>query len=276
MSGLQGYLRKMRAENGTPVQYQLRLDDHSVPLNSLLGTSIQLHFTGIIRCVHCSRSTKKSFNQGYCYPCFRKLAACDSCIVSPEKCHFHLGTCREPAWGETNCMMDHLVYLAHTSGPKVGITRITQAPTRWLDQGAVAAVPMLRVGSRYLSGLVERTFAKAISDRTQWRAMLKPQPEVDLMPMRDTLLQNFRAELERFQSEHGLQSLHLLEEQTAEQFEYPILSWPDKIMAINAEQHPDVSGTLLGIKGQYLLLDTGVINLRKYGGYELSFRGEGV
>jgi hypothetical protein len=35
--------------------------------------------------------------------------------------------------------------------------------------------------------------------------------------------------------------------------------------------HPQVTGVLQGIKGQYLILDTGVLNLRKFGGYEIMF-----
>ena len=32
-----------------------------------------------------------------------------------------------------------------------------------------------------------------------------------------------------------------------------------------------VKGTLEGIKGQYLILDQGVLNIRKFAGYEVSF-----
>ena len=145
-----GRLRKMPAEAGDPVAYNLAIGDKRITLNDLIGHKVRLNFDGVIRCIHCDRTTKKSFNQGYCYPCFRKLAACDSCIMSPEKCHYHLGTCREPEWGEANCMVEHVVYLANSSGLKVGITRATQVPTRWIDQGAVTAIPMLRVASRYL------------------------------------------------------------------------------------------------------------------------------
>src|SRR5690554_4764181 len=163
----------MPAEAGDPVAYTLAVGDARIALNDLMGRKVRIDFEGVIRCIHCDRTTKKSFNQGYCYPCFRKLAACDSCIMSPEKCHYHLGTCREPEWGEANCMVEHVVYLANSSGLKVGITRATQVPTRWIDQGAVTAIPMLRVASRYLSGLVEVACKNHVADRTNWRAMLK-------------------------------------------------------------------------------------------------------
>lgn len=129
-----GRLRKMPVEAGEPVAYSIAVGDTRIPLNDLIGRPLRLDFDGVIRCIHCDRKTNKSFNQGFCYPCFRKLAACDSCIMSPEKCHYHLGTCREPEWGETHCMVEHVVYLANSSGLKVGITRASQVPTRWIDQ----------------------------------------------------------------------------------------------------------------------------------------------
>ena len=159
MAEYSGHLQKMQVALPPgpegPVTYQLPLDEQRLPLNGLLGESIRMTFTGEIHCIHCGRRSNKSFNQGYCYPCFSKLAQCDSCIVSPEKCHYFEGTCREPDWADSHCMVDHIVYLANSSGVKVGITRETQLPTRWIDQGAVQALPILRVKTRQQSGLVE-------------------------------------------------------------------------------------------------------------------------
>ena len=175
-----GRLRKMPAVAADPVAYTIAVGDTRIPLNELIGRPLRFDFDGIIRCIHCDRTTK-SFNQGFCYPCFRKLAVCDSCIMSPEKCHYHLGTCREPEWGETHCMVGHVVYLANSSGLKVGITRASQVPTRWIDQGAVDAIPMVRVATRYIAGLVEVACKAHVADRTNWRAMLKGDvPELDL------------------------------------------------------------------------------------------------
>ena len=94
----EGNLRKLRTElpDDGIARYELPCGDESVPLNALLGERIRLACAGEINCIHCGRKTKKSFNQGYCYPCFKRLAQCDSCIVKPEKCHYHAGTCREP------------------------------------------------------------------------------------------------------------------------------------------------------------------------------------
>ena len=160
-----GTLEKMRAtvEGDGTVAYRLPLGDSEISLNPLLGRRLQLRFEDAIYCTACGRKTNKSFNQGYCFPCFQKLAACDSCIVSPEKCHFAAGTCREPSWAEQFCMTDHWVYLANSTGLKVGITRGNQVPTRWLDQGASAAVLFARTATRHLAGLVE-VILKAYAD----------------------------------------------------------------------------------------------------------------
>ncbi len=266
-----GALRKMKTRLEAPVAYEMSLGDSRVPLNGLLGQVLQLEFLGAINCVHCDRLTKKSFNQGYCYPCFRRLAQCDSCIISPEKCHHHLGTCREPEWGDANCMIDHFVYLANTSGLKVGITRHSQVPTRWMDQGATQAMPILRVASRFQSGLVESVFKAHIADKTNWQAMLRgPSEPADLESERQRLMAVCAGEITTLQQLHGLQALMVLEQQPITPIDYPVLEYPAKVTSLNFDKDPLVAGTLLGIKGQYLILDTGVINLRKFGGYQVA------
>ncbi|NVK88325.1 MAG: DUF2797 domain-containing protein, partial [Gammaproteobacteria bacterium] len=166
---VQGTLKKMVAQLAQPVQYSLPVGDSLIPLNPLLEQSISLKFTGKIYCANCGNATKKSFSQGFCYPCMKKLASCDMCIMKPETCHYHEGTCREPEWGEKNCFIPHFVYLSNTSGLKVGITRHSQVPTRWIDQGATQAVQLLQVATRQQSGLVEVAFKDLIADKTNWR-----------------------------------------------------------------------------------------------------------
>ncbi|WP_405418973.1 DUF2797 domain-containing protein [Marinobacter flavimaris] len=267
-----GRLRKMPAEAGNPVAYSIAVGDTRIPLNDLIGRPLRLDFDGVIRCIHCDRKTNKSFNQGFCYPCFRKLAACDSCIMSPEKCHYHLGTCREPEWGETHCMVEHVVYLANSSGLKVGITRASQVPTRWIDQGAVDAIPMVRVATRYLAGLVEVACKAHVADRTNWRAMLKGDvPELDLAQERQRMLGLIADDLEALRQTHGQDSIREVDEQGLG-LSYPVKVWPEKIKTHNLDKTPEVEGVLEGIKGQYLILDTGVINIRKFTGYEVRFR----
>ena len=267
-----GHVRKMRVEDGDPILYTLSLDDETVEMNPLLGKTIGLRHTGNIHCVACGRQTAKSFNQGHCFPCLRRLASCDGCIVRPEQCHYHLGTCREPAWGEANCLRPHVVYLANSSGVKVGITRETQLPTRWIDQGAAQALPIARVASRRLSGLMEVVFKEHVSDRTDWRRMLKGDPEsVDLIESRESLFARCDGALSNLTDEHDSEQPDLIVDVESRTFRYPVLEYPEKVTAINLDKNPQAEGTLLGIKGQYLILDTGVLNVRKYGGYEIAF-----
>lgn len=264
-----GNLRKLRAERDDPVSYFLPLGDFSVPLAPFLGKTLHLRYQGVINCVACSRKTTKSYNQGYCFMCFRRLAACDMCILKPETCHYHLGTCREPEWGDSNCMIPHIVYLANSSGLKVGITRETQLPTRWLDQGATQALPVFRVATRYQSGLMETVLARHVADKTNWQALVKgDSAPLDLIAERDALLARCQEDIDAI-SQRFPGQVNLLTDAVTETFRYPVLRYPVKATSFNLDKDPDVLGTLTGIKGQYLLLDTGVINIRKYTAYQV-------
>jgi len=270
MATVAGNVRKMKSVLEQTVHYSLPVGDTRVELNALIGQRIKLTYAGVINCVACGRKSTKSFNQGYCFPCFRGLAQCDSCIMSPEKCHFHVGTCREPDWGEQNCMIDHFVYLANTSALKVGITRHSQIPTRWVDQGAVQALPIARVSSRRLSGLLEVAIGQSVADKTAWQTMLKGQPEaIDLYAARDSLLAQYEETIAALQTEFGVQALQTLPEAEVVEITYPVSTYPDKVKALNFDKQAVVEGRLVGIKGQYLILDCGVLNVRKFGGYHL-------
>jgi len=267
-----GSISKMTTRlEGPVVQYSFRLGDVEVPVNPLIGKTVRLEFLGAIHCSHCGRKTKTSFSQGYCYPCMTKLAQCDVCIMSPERCHYDAGTCREPSWGEQFCMTDHVVYLANSSGIKVGITRATQLPTRWLDQGASQALPIVRVATRQQSGLVEDLFRSQVADRTNWRALLKGDAApVDLGEVRDMLFDTCGAGLTLLQERFGLQAIQPLHDTPVLEIRYPVEAYPAKIASFNLDKNPVAEGTLLGIKGQYLIFDTGVINIRKYTAYQLA------
>lgn len=272
---LSGTLRKMRSELGTTnhpdeVNYFLPLGAEELPLNQYIGQHLKLEFLGNIACKNCGRPTKKSFSQGFCFPCMRKLAQCDMCILKPELCHYHKGTCREPEWGEKNCFVPHYVYLSNTSGLKVGITRHTQIPTRWVDQGATQATIMFRVESRRQSGYVETAFKDLVADKTNWRTLLKEnQPDKDLLAKADKLKTQLQAAMsdviDNFPAED-------VEAQVSDvtSIRYPVLEFPEKIKSHNFDKNPLVEGTLMGIKGQYLLFDTGVINIRKFSSYEVA------
>ena len=270
MTTVAGSVRKMRVQLDQPVTYVWQAGSEEASVNSWLGKRLSIAFEGLINCVHCDRVTKKSFNQGYCYPCFQRLAQCDSCIVKPEKCHFSAGTCREPEWGESHCNIDHVVYLANTSGVKVGITRGTQVPTRWIDQGATQARPIARVSTRYQSGLLEVLLAQHVADKTAWQTMLKGNgADVDLEAHQQELAKLCADGIAGLQDSHGVQAIQWLDASDTVAIDYPVLEWPVKVSSHNLDKTPRIEGTLLGIKGQYLMLDTGVINIRKYGGYNL-------
>ncbi len=266
-----GQLHKMRSRLDNPVSYFMVFGDESVPLNALIGNKLTIEFLGQINCVHCGRISKKSFNQGYCYPCFQKLAQCDSCVISPEKCHYDAGTCREPVWGDEFCMQDHIVYLANSSGLKIGITRASQVPTRWIDQGAIQALPIIRVRSRQQSGFAEIIFKRHVTDRTNWRNMLKGEvEEINLEDERDRLLGLCEKELEDLVHQFGIHAISILNGVSPVSIDYPVQNFPEKVTSFNLDKEPLVEGVLTGIKGQYLIFDTGVINLRKYSGYQVA------
>ena len=271
-----GHLRKMITTLDTPVQYSLPLDEERVNMNALIGRHIQLNYSSEIHCVACGRKTNKSFNQGYCYPCFKSLAQCDSCIIKPELCHYNEGSCREPEWGEQHCLQDHIVYLANSSAIKVGITRGSQIPTRWIDQGASAALPIFRVKNRLLSGRIEVIMKQHISDRTDWRKMLRGTPNhIDLADKRDELFETCKKEIDEVIAESGTEAVTYLESEKTVNVEFPVSTYPAKVSSFNFDKTPEIEGVLNGIKGQYLILDSGVLNIRKFGGYRVQLQVDG-
>lgn len=269
---VEGRLKKMQASLVSPVEYQLPIGDELIGLNPFLGQHIRLESSGEIYCSNCQKRTKKSYSQGFCFLCMRKLAQCDLCIMKPETCHYAAGTCREPQWGEDHCMQDHFVYLANSSGLKVGITRHTQVPTRWIDQGASAALPIFKVKTRLQSGLVEVLLKQHVSDKTDWRKMLKGSPEhKDLAFERDRLLGLAQADLQALTDSLEEGQIELLSDAKQVQIDYPVLEYPQKVSSFNFDKTPVVEGVLQGIKGQYLILDKGVINIRKFTSYNITF-----
>ncbi|MCK5001746.1 MAG: DUF2797 domain-containing protein [Gammaproteobacteria bacterium] len=261
----------MKVELSSPVSYQLIIGDELVNMNDLIGKNISLQYSGEINCIACGRKTNKSYGQGHCYPCFRDLASCDMCIMKPETCHYDAGTCREPEWGEQHCMQAHYVYLANSSGVKVGITRGTQIPTRWIDQGAGQALPIFNVATRLQSGLLEVELKNHVSDRTDWRKMLKGDPEpIDLAEVRDRLVAESSAVIEELKQRFGNDAIEFLPDAEQVEIQYPVENYPEKIKSFNFDKQEKIEGVLLGIKGQYLILDTGVLNIRKFSGYNIA------
>jgi hypothetical protein len=270
-----GHIRKLAVSLKNPVEYQIPVGDNKLDLTKQVGKKIKLDFTGDISCIHCGRKIKKSYQQGYCFPCTQRLAECDTCLIKPELCHYQEGTCREPEWGETHCLQDHFVYLSNTSGVKVGITRQTNIPARWIDQGANQALPILRVSDRLLSGKAEVILKAHVADKTDWRKMLRGRAEpIDLIERKEQLFEECRAELEAcvvdYKSPDEREpSIEFLDEKIIE-IEYPVQQYPEKVKSLNFDKQDQIHSTLLGIKGQYLILEEGVLNIRKFAGYELA------
>jgi len=269
---MKGTLSKLKSSLVKPIEYQLPVGDKLIDLNPLIGKKLTLTHTGNIYCSNCEKKTKKSYSQGHCFVCMRKLASCDMCMMKPETCHHDQGTCREPQWGIDNCMIPHTVYLANTSGLKVGITR--QVPTRWVDQGATQALPIFTVQTRQQSGLVEIALAEFISDKTNWRNMLKGNNEnIDLKEKAAELIPQIQTKLDELAQLYGATAITKLDESIVE-LEFPVSEFPTKISSFNFDKNPEVSGILKGIKGQYLIFDNGVINIRKFNSYEVEVEVE--
>jgi hypothetical protein len=263
LTTLSGSLSKMKTSlnaEGT-AQYELNLSGQPIAMNERIGTVVRIRSLNQIKCVHCDRITKKSFGQGYCYPCFRDLAQCDMCIVKPETCHFAKGTCREPDWGQKHCMIEHSVYLANSSGAKVGITRRHQKLTRWIDQGAIQAIEICSTPSRRDAGLVEVAIAKLIPDKTNWRKMLTQDgPEIDIAGLRSNILATIPKDLNFSDIESPLE----------QRIGFPIIARPAKLNSLSLEEADSlIESRLIGIKAQYLILEAGVINIRKFQGYQV-------
>lgn len=266
-----GTLAKLKSTLDSPVQYQLIVGETAVDLNPLLNKQIQLCYEGGIYCIQCQRKTNKSFQQGYCFPCMQRLNECGNCAIFPEKCKVESGACPKDDWAHRQCDAKQIVYLANTSGLKVGITRESHVPTRWIDQGAIQAMPLFFASNRYRAGLIEVAFKSFVADKTNWRAMLTNTVEpVDLSVESERLLSEVKSSLESFMSDKAHPIEIILESQPIS-IEYPVLEYPKKVISLSLDKTPEVSGVLLGIKGQYLLLDTGVINIRKFGGYHVTF-----
>lgn len=265
---LTGELRQLRlSSQGDEAEVQANLclvsdgEQTEYLLNPELGRCMTLTFSGAVSCTHCGRVSKRSFGSGYCYPCFSTLARCDLCVMSPDRCHYHLGTCREPEWGESFCMSGHVVYLANTSGLKVGITRAGREQGRWMDQGAVQALPVLTAITRRDAGLAEVVIARTMSDKTNWRKLVSGEPDpLQMLAERDRL------------KALGLplpEGVSWLTDQSESRFHYPVRDYPPVRGQLKAGPDTTHTGTLLGIKGQYLLLSSGVFNVRRFAGYHV-------
>lgn len=260
-------IRKLKTQNDEKVNYYLPgQSGDDLHLNPLINKDVQINFTGNKYCISTGKKIKQTYGQGYSWEEYVTLAQCDECIVRPELCHYSQGTCREPSWGEKHCFVPHVIYLSLTSDLKIGITRKTQVPTRWIDQGASKAIKIAEVKDRKTSGLVEFEIAKDMKDKTNWIKMLKNEStEVDLLSEKKKILENYKSLFNKYE-------VSIADDEIVE-INYPVIQYPTKVKQINLDKVNQISEKLLGIKGQYLIFESGVLNMRKHQGYEIEIKG---
>lgn len=254
----QAVLRKMSTEFTNPIQYYLNMDTDYINVNQLLGKSIEIQFEHY-QCLGCGKD-KKIFRQGYCYDCFYALPQAGDWIMQPELSKAHLGIPdRNLEYEKEMQLKPHIVYLANSSTIKVGVTRKSQIPTRWIDQGAHEALEILEVPNRYLAGIAEVALKAHVSDKTNWRKMLTNSiEEVDLAVWRNKLKEHLPQEVQAYFLANT-KEVHL---------HFPVKQYPLKVRSLTLDKNPFYKGKLTGIKGQYLLFEDGtVFNIRNHEGY---------
>jgi DNA-directed RNA polymerase subunit F len=262
MSVFEGNLLKMKTSLGDQLLYHLPLGEDLILMNEIIGKEIILTFTGQINCICCGVKTSKSFAQGYCYKCMVSSPEASECVLRPELCQAHLGISRDMKWSEGHCLQDHYVYLAVSSGLKVGITRSSQVPTRWIDQGAWKAIKLALTPNRYLAGCVEVELKKYMSDKTNWQKMLQNvlASDIDLVNEKQKAWELLDDELQQY----------VIDDDEITEINYPVLEYPQKVKSLNFDKIDKVKGKLMGIKGQYLIFDEGlVLNIRSHSGYRV-------
>jgi hypothetical protein len=139
------------------------------------------------------------------------------------------------------------------------VTRSTQVPYRWIDQGAVEAMIIAETPYRQAAGLIEVALKDYVADKTSWQKMLKNDlNDLSLAEARDYLLDYVPEELEEYvKYREPIQQLH-----------FPVLSYPEKVKSIKLDSTPIIEKKLTGIKGQYLMFEDGtVMNVRSHSGY---------
>lgn len=258
-----GVLKKMKTENTSPVQYYLDMKSDFLNLNQLLDKTIEISFKEY-QCLSCGNN-KKIFRQGYCYDCFYKMPQAGDWIMRPELSTAHLDKeDRDLEYEKAVQLQPHIVYLANSSNVKVGVTRKTQIPTRWIDQGAHEAIEIVEVPNRYLAGITEVALKEHISDKTNWRKMLTNSiVAVDLKEEREKLVKYIPKETKQYYLENNKET----------SIDFPVLEYPEKIKSLNLDKSPNYSGKLKGIKGQYLIFDDNtVFNVRNWEGYVVDLK----
>lgn len=257
----EGVLTKMQTEIGSPIQYYLVFKNGFIHMNQLLDKTVNISFLRY-QCLNCGLQ-KKIFRQGFCYDCFYEIPQAADWIMRPELSTAHLDKeDRDLEYEKQVQLQPHIVYLANSSNVKVGVTRKSQTPTRWIDQGAHEAIEIVEVPNRYLAGITEVALKDHVADKTNWRTMLKNEiKDEDLLDWRSKLKTYIPAEAAEY----------FIENNSETHMDFPVISYPTKPKSLNLEKTPNFDGRLKGIKGQYLIFeDDTVFNIRGSEGYVVS------
>ncbi|NER16894.1 DUF2797 domain-containing protein [Spongiivirga citrea] len=249
----QGVLTKMKTEFSEPIQYFLNLENDFIHLNQLLHKTISLSFVKY-QCLNCGND-REIYRQGFCKSCFFEVPQAADWIMRPELSTAHLDKeDRDLEYEKRMQLQPHIVYLANSSNIKVGVTRKSQVPTRWIDQGAHEAIEIVEAPNRYLAGITEVALKEHISDKTNWRKMLTNSVE-------DEDLKAYRSKLIPFVPEEA--KAYVIDENEETELHFPVVQYPEKVNSLNLKKNPEFSGVLKGIKGQYLIFeDNTVFNVR--------------
>jgi len=257
----EGVLRKMQTEMGHPIQYYMLFEDNFLNVNQVLNKLLKIDFIKF-QCLNCGED-RPIFRQGFCKTCFFETPSAGDWIIRPELSTAHLGKeDRNLDYEKKVQLQPHIVYLANSSNIKVGVTRKTQVPTRWIDQGAHEAIEIVEVPNRYLAGITEVALKDHIGDKTNWRKMLTNDvDDEDLLAWRNKLKTYIPIEAKEY----------FIENNNETHMEFPVLKYPEKVKSLNLGKTPSYEGILRGIKGQYLIFeDNTVFNVRGSEGLYIS------
>ncbi|NLA25106.1 MAG: DUF2797 domain-containing protein [Bacteroidales bacterium] len=262
----EGNLLKMQTENTKPISYYLYSDEDRILMNSLIDKRLRITYSGRINCVSCDSLTKTSFHNGYCYSCFTSLPQTDKGVLHPELDLSHEGISRDMEWAKKHSLVDHFVYLSVTGNLKVGVTRYSQIPTRWIDQGAISAIKLARTPYRQLAGLIEVELKKYVSDKTNARAMIQAKThEIDLLKQKKELANLLPLDLQEY----------VTVDNSITELSYPAEGEISYKTNLRLDKLDEIYAKLVGIKGQYLIFEDGLVfNVRNHQGYYVKIEQE--
>ncbi len=254
----EGVLRKMQTEVGHPIQYYMLFEDDFLNVNQVLDKSLTIRFIKY-QCLNCGED-RPIYRQGFCKSCFFDIPSAGDWIMRPELSIAHLDKeDRDLDYEKKVQLQPHIVYLANSSNLKVGVTRKSQVPTRWIDQGAHEAIEIVETPNRYLAGITEVALKEHVGDKTNWRKMLTN--DVD-----DKNLVDWRQKLKAYIPEEAMD--YFIASNSETHLEYPVLRYPKKVQSLILTKTPEYSGVLIGVKGQYFIFeDNTVFNVRGSEGF---------